>query len=235
MWRIQAAFTTEFLDKRPHCEEPCCPPSAQPCVRGSLELSPMQQTPGCLAPPQCPGLPKIEVLLGPAYQFFIPKSAGRNVFPTVSADISNRKLSKGNLAEIPTRKLQLRKWLWSLTLPRHQLSGLLLTPSLCSHLRAGAAETCLHPGALTCQHISTSCPEPEGTDLTRLSLSYFYRSRPWLAPVLSAETGSGAEVKVTPPEWASSQHLCSSTTGQSTASQSTLQRNGELHLCLNSS
>lgn len=121
MWRIQAAFTTEFLDKRPHCEEPCCPPSAQPCVRGSLELSPMQQTPGCLAPPQCPGLPKIEVLLGPACQFFIPKSAGRNVFPTVSADISNRKLSKGNLAEIPTRKLQLRKWLWSLTLPRHQL------------------------------------------------------------------------------------------------------------------
>jgi len=78
-------------------------------VRGSLELSPKQQAPCCLALPQCPGLPKIEVLLGLACQLSTPKSAGRKVFPTASADSSNGKLSKGDLAEMPTRELQLRK------------------------------------------------------------------------------------------------------------------------------
>lgn len=63
-------------------EEPHCPPSVWPCVRGSLELSPKQQAPCCLAPPQCPSLPKIEVLPGLACQLSIPKSAGRKVFPT---------------------------------------------------------------------------------------------------------------------------------------------------------
>lgn len=49
-----------------------------------------------------------EALRGSPCQLSVPRSAGRKVFPTASADRTSTNLSKRDLAEMPTSQLQLR-------------------------------------------------------------------------------------------------------------------------------
>lgn len=125
-----------------------------------------------------------EAQMGSPCQLSVPRSAGRKIFPTASADSSSTNLSKGDLAEMPTSKLRLRN---RLRFPRP-----IQTPA-----SSAAADTeSAHAGRLTLWRLlcTLMCspasafqppgPQPKGTDLAVLSLSCFNRDRPGLALIL---------------------------------------------------
>lgn len=149
---------------------------------------------GLLSSLDASSLPGREALPGSACQLSVLRSAGRKVFPTASADRTSTELSKGDLAEMPTSQLQWRNWLRLPLSPQTPASRAAAdTQSLFLCLRPDAAETSLHPGALTCQRISASRPQARGDGFGIAKPQLFQQRQAMTSPSTQSRNGSRGE------------------------------------------
>lgn len=81
----------------------------------------------------------------------------------------------------------------SLSPLRHWPPGLLRTKSLFLCLRPDAAETFLHPGALTCQRISASRPQAKGGGFGIAKPQLFQQRQAMTSPSTQSRNGSRGE------------------------------------------